>query len=154
MLDGVRKGLDTERRFFEAHSAKTEETPSWLFRIKAATPVMDLRGIDAVALVRTIKEHATTRVPIQIKSSEGGRWHYQQEMPVLQAEYVRVIVVTPDMDAEAIRKATYELLQPVHDDNIRFGWFWQELVRTCPSRARRRALFSKIATQRSKAESE
>lgn len=149
MMSPEERGAHTERRFFDALSTTCAETPVWFKKVKRASIDYDMRGVDALAvIVPKDKRRRKIKVPIQIKSSELGKWKYWHEKPLLQMKHVLVIVVNPLMSDDDIRALTFKLLTPYHESGVVFDSFFQGILQQQFTPEQREKITAYIKMQR------
>ncbi|HYD93640.1 MAG TPA: hypothetical protein VEB18_04295 [Candidatus Paceibacterota bacterium] len=107
-----KQGEETERRFFDAARVRTRRTPSWFLGVRRASPQFDTVGLDALASIQRPDDPKPMSVPIQVKSSKGGKRHYYREHADAKRVKVPVLVVTKTMSPDDIRKQLYAALKP------------------------------------------
>jgi hypothetical protein len=106
-------GRPPEERFFAATCMHSRNTPPWLIRIERTTPHMDVKGVDAFALVRYPLRPRLVRIPIQIKGSEEGLFHYFEEHRWAKEARVIGIAITQTDNDEYIRQKLYRDLNVI-----------------------------------------
>ncbi len=106
------RGEEAERRFLEYAQKRTSKTPSWFNGVRRSSIKFDVKGVDICASIKRPDDEKPMTVPIQIKSSEGGKRAYYQSHPDARAVRVPVLVITDTMTSEEIRKKLYRTLKP------------------------------------------
>ena len=121
-------GAHTESRFFNALSKRTPETPAWFVRVSKTTKFFDKRGIDAFVQVHIEGQRSLRRIPIQIKTSIGGKEEYFAKHPLCYLYNVVVVVVEPHLTFDQIRTRTYRLVEEVRSANIHYTDLLRQLA--------------------------
>jgi hypothetical protein len=127
-LAEVEKGERSETRFFGAAAVRLHSTPQWLIGIMPADIELDLRGVDAVALVCYLRPTRLERIPIQIKSSWGGVAEHKKIHPDLARADVVYMVMEDHLDDNAIRTILYAQLKRRRKKNVRFEGLLAKLL--------------------------
>lgn len=105
-------GEQTERRFLESARKRTTQTPKWFVDIRYAGPKFDVKGVDMLASIQRPDDPKPMTVPVQIKSSTGGKHSYYQSHPDAKEVKVPVLVVEDTKTADQIRAELYIALEP------------------------------------------
>jgi|CXWL01.1.fsa_nt_gi hypothetical protein len=74
--------------------------------------MFDAKGVDICASIKRTDDRKVMTVPVQIKSSDGGRRSYYQSHPDAKEVRVPVLVVDDTMTADQIRTELYRALKP------------------------------------------
>lgn len=117
-------GEKTERRLIDALKSPGATKPKWFIELQRASALLDMRGIDAIALVRYPGHDEPIRIPVQIKSSALGRDEYFEKHPDALAARVVAVVIRPEMTAREIRTQLFRRLREVRDDRVFYKEFF------------------------------
>lgn len=123
-MDVFVAGERTETRFLRAIQTDTGSKPAWFIKVLRATALLDMSGIDAIALVRYPKISEPVRIPIQIKSSIAGRESYFRHHPDAREARVVVIIIHERMDDDMICRTLYRELGEVWRDRVLYKEFF------------------------------
>ncbi len=108
-----KRGAHREDKFFRAARKKTKQTPWWFRSVRRASPGMDVRGIDGFVKVKIHPDQKAMSVPIQIKSSASGKYHYAVKHPLNLNAGVVVLIISEEMTDDEIRHMLYSELGKV-----------------------------------------
>jgi len=119
-------GRQCENRFFEAFTGDYPK-PYWFLSIEPASPLLDMKGVDAVVVAKYPANGGEVRVPVQIKGSWSKVSEYYDLHPDAQRARVVVLVVRPDHPLKNIRKLLYDGVAALRAANIRFENYFNAL---------------------------
>ncbi len=112
--------------FFRAVTADTEK-PWWLLGVEPASPILDVRGVDALAEVVYPDKTTVVKVPVQIKGSCAGMREYYRLHPSARRARVVVLPVNKHFYAEQILYFFLRRLERVRQANIRYDDYLAKL---------------------------
>jgi hypothetical protein len=116
----------SEERFFEALSGEYPK-PYWLVSVEQASPLLDIRGVDAIAQVKYPAKGGVVRVPIQIKHSWTSVAHYYTKHPYARQMRVVVLVIHLGHALHRVRSTLYDAVEEVRTANVRYDTFLDDL---------------------------
>lgn len=153
-------GLETESRFYRLCRERVPETPDWFLSVKEAGASWNIRGVDAFIYISPREKGAKrVKVPVQIKSSAGGKKHFALKHPQDSVENIVVIVVKPHRSDDQVRQQIYTEVGRVRKEGKRFDDFFARAMSRRLSKTSRTDFLMKQskrekAYRRNKAETE
>jgi hypothetical protein len=112
VLFGTDRGDRSEERFLSAARKRTSATPKWFRGVRRGSVKFDVNGVDMIAKIKRRDDWKVMSVPIQVKSSSGGKRRFYAERPEAKRLGIPVIVVTDDATPDSLRAELYEALRP------------------------------------------
>ena len=122
------KGEQSEHRFLSAVQIRHPETPHWLVCIEKADIDLDLRGVDAIAHVLYRGEEWAERIPIQVKSSWGGKRHHIAKHAEHGAQRVLYMIIHDHLNERDIQKILYAELGKIRAQGMKYNNFFAALL--------------------------
>lgn len=120
-------GIANERRFKEALDRHDPHEPAWFCGLDEANALLDMRGVDFIAWVKYPRRREPMPVPIQLKSSEGGKERYLEKHPAAAAAKVVIFVMKHRDKQSAIRSRLFETLKAVREAGVVYEWYLERL---------------------------
>ena len=120
-------GAENEARFLILANSRGPLRPAWFRGIIRASPSIDARGVDMLAKIVLDDNPKIVHVPVELKSSDGGKVHYFEKHPWAAAKKVVVIVIGQRTDVQLLEHF-YAMLGRVHAEGRRYSGFYQWLL--------------------------
>jgi hypothetical protein len=147
----TRIGEETERRFYEALQDWRPNEPEWFLGVEVASTLLDMRGVDCLALVKYPKLRNPVRVPIQIKSSGRHIEDYFDRHRGAKEAGVIVLVIKQGDGVVAIRNKLFGALGNVRKSGIIFDAYLAKITRKPIRGKRSKSIYDAKEQQRTEA---